>query len=302
MSVRARGVAVAVAVATALAVWPGTTEVRVGAAVPGPQASTSGPRRIVSLVPSATEALFAIGAGSQVIAVSSYDHFPPAVEQLPRVGALLDPDVERILALRPDLVITYGSQSALETQLARAGIGTYVYRHGGLDDALSAVARLGQETGHGTAAEALVRSFRARLDAVRRRVAGRARPRTLLVFSRQPRTLRQVYASGGVGFLHDGLEVAGATNVFADVRAESVQPSQETLLARAPEIILEVRPTGVAGGSREDLDPWRALASIPAVRNNRLYQLVGDGFVIPGPRLIDAVEDMARTIHPPTSR
>ncbi|MGE3888626.1 MAG: helical backbone metal receptor, partial [Vicinamibacterales bacterium] len=75
------------------------------------------PQRIVSLVPAVTEMLFAIGAGSQVAAVSSYDQDPPEVKALPRVGALLDPDVERILALRPDLVITYGSQADLQAQL-----------------------------------------------------------------------------------------------------------------------------------------------------------------------------------------
>src|SRR5687768_18412236 len=89
------------------------------------------PKRIVSLVPALTEMLFAIGAGPQVVGVSSFDEFPPAVSKLPRIGALLDPDTERILTLRPDLVLVYGSQAEQERLFYRAGILTVCYRHGG---------------------------------------------------------------------------------------------------------------------------------------------------------------------------
>ena len=86
--------------------------------------SAQRPQRIVSLIPAVTEILFAIGAGPQVVGVGSFDTFPPEVSKLPRVGALLDPDTERILSLRPTLVVTYGSQTELQTQLARAGIAS----------------------------------------------------------------------------------------------------------------------------------------------------------------------------------
>src|SRR4051812_13460267 len=92
--------------------------------------SADSPVRIVSLVPAVTEMLYAIGAGSRVIAVSSYDGFPPQVKKLPNVGALLDPNVERILSLKPDLVIVYASQGDLKQQLTRRGIGHLHYRHG----------------------------------------------------------------------------------------------------------------------------------------------------------------------------
>ena len=90
----------------------------------------------------------------------------------------------------------------------------------------------------------VARDLQAQLDAVRARVKGRPRPRMLLVFDRQPKTLREIYVSGGVGFLHEMLEIAGGANVFADVKRESVQPSHETLIARAPEVIIELRRTG----------------------------------------------------------
>jgi len=264
-----------------------------------PQTDTPA-QRIISLVPALTEMLFAIGAGSQIVAVSSYDDFPPEAQALPRVGALLDPDVERILTLRPDLVLTYGSQDALEAQLMKAGIGTFSYRHRGLDAVFETMRSLGAVTGRGAQAGRAVSGLQARLDAVRASVRGRPRPRVLLVFGRQPRSLQQIYVSGGVGFLHELLEIAGGTNVFADVQRESVQPSRETLLARAPDVILEIhasRPVTAADAPLERR-VWSPLASIPAVRNGRLHFLNGDYLVIPGPRVALVAEALAGALHP----
>ncbi len=259
----------------------------------------SAPRRIVSLVPAITEMLFAIGAGPQVVAVSSYDEFPPAVKALPKVGALLDPDTERILALRPDLIVVYGSQSELEKQLERAHLRTFSYRHGGITTTLDTIREIGLAAGHRRESDDLASSLKARLDAVRDQVKGRPRPRVVLVFERQAGTLREIYASGGVGFLHEMLEIAGGTNVFADVGRESVQPSVETLLARAPDVILEVRAAGLIEKSGSDeREAWAALSSIPAVKNRRVHLLRGDYLVVPGPRLAMATEAFAHALHP----
>ena len=263
------------------------------------KAPATAPRRIVSLVPAITEMLFAIGAGPQVVAVSSYDEFPPEVKALPKVGALLDPDTERILALRPDLVIVYGSQSDLEKQLERAGHRTFSYRHGGIPTTLSTIRDLGTATGHRAEADKLTSSLQSRLDAVRDRVKGRTPLRTMLVFERQPGTLREVYASGGVGFLNEMLTIAGGRNVFADVSKEAVQPSVETMLARAPDVILEVRAAGLIEKTPSpERDAWSALSSVPAVRNQRVLLLTGDYLVVPGPRLAAATEAFARALHP----
>lgn len=262
--------------------------------------AAAAPRRIVSLVPSLTEMLYAVGAGPQVVAVSSYDEFPPEVEKLPRVGALLDPNVERILSLRPDLVLTYGSQATLEAQLAGAGIKVFSYRHAGIAGILRGLRDLGAATGHAAEGDRKAREIQAQLDAVRTRVRSYPRPRTLLVFGRQPQSLQQMYVSGGTGFLHELLEIAGSTNVFGDVQRESVQPSQETVLARAPDVILEVRANRPLAPAQMALErrAWAPLASIPAVRNARIHFLTADYLVVPGPRVAMAAEALGRTLHP----
>jgi iron complex transport system substrate-binding protein len=256
------------------------------------------PQRIVSLVPSVTETLFAIGAGPQVVAVSSYDREPPEVSRLPRVGALIDPDVERILSLRPDLVVIYASQADLREQMRRAGIRTWPYAHAGLADVTRTVRELGVVAGHPTEADALATSVERRLAEVRA-AAGRPRPKVLLVFGREPLALRNIYASGGVGFLHDLVETAGGTNVFGDVQRESVQATTELILARAPDVIVELRAEGLGDASRQEgeRDVWSRLAAVPAVRSGRIYFLEGSEFVVPGPRIAQAAERLAAVVH-----
>jgi iron complex transport system substrate-binding protein len=264
------------------------------------QQRTTSAVRIVSLVPALTEMLFAIGAGPQVIAISSYDEFPPEVTSLPRVGALLDPDMERILALRPDLVVSYGSQTDVQAQLARAKIRVFSYKHAGLAGVFTTLKDLGAAVGRPAESDNLARQIRTGLDAIQARVRGRPQPRTLLVFERDPASLRGVYVSGGVGFLHDMLGIAGGVNVFADVARESVQPSIETMLARAPEVILEVRATGLLAATdiAQARRVWGALGAVPAVKQGRIEILTGEHLVVPGPRVVQATAAFARALHP----
>src|SRR5262249_31195991 len=191
---------------TLIAVWLATLLALSAAASPRQQPAPSPGqqvRRIISLVPAVTEMLFAIGAGPRVVAVSSYDTYPPEVKGLPGVGALLDPNVERILSLQPDLVIVYGSQTDLMKQLDRAGIAAFNYRHGGLGAIADTIRRLGQRTGDAAEADAVAARIDRGLDEIRAKVKDKPRPRTLLVFGRERFALRGIYASGGVGFLHD---------------------------------------------------------------------------------------------------
>ena len=258
------------------------------------------PKRIISLVPNVTEVLFAIGAGPQVVAVSNYDVEPPEVRSLPTVGALIDPDTEKILSLRPDLVITYGSQTDLQAQLKRASIPFFDYRHGGLDHIMVTMRALGARTGHVEQAEKVARDLEAAINAVRTRVAGKPRPRTLLVFGREPGSLRNIYASAGRGFLHDMLVVAGGEDVLTDVDRESAQVSTEMILARKPDVILELNAATRLNEAdlKAVVDPWMTLSAVPAVRNKRVIILNGPGLTVPGPRVVDGIEKMANALHP----
>jgi len=263
-------------------------------------APAASPRRIVSLIPATTEMLFAMGAADRLAGVGSYDRFPPEVERLPRVGGLLDPSVERILSLKPDLVIVYDTQAELKGQLARARIPIFRYAHRGLPDITETLRAIGVRVGAGPEADAAASRIEQQLAAIKARVAQRPRLKTLLVFGREPGALRQIDASGGYGFLHDVLEIAGGIDVLADLKRQSVQLSTESILALAPEVIIELHYGSSMRADRLDAERfvWNALPSVPAVKSKRVHVLVGDEFVVPGPRIVLAAERFARALHP----
>jgi iron complex transport system substrate-binding protein len=257
------------------------------------------PARIVSLIPAVTEMLFAMSAESQIVGVGSFDDYPPQVKSLPRVGALLDPDLERILSLRPDLVIVYESQTDFRQQLDRAGVPTYVYKHAGLADVLETMTAIGARVGRQPEAHAAVKRISDHLDRIRQLVAGRPRPSTLVVFGRDAMALRGIYASGGVGFIHDMLTLAGGDNVFADVRRQSVQATSELILAKRPQVIVELRAGEMSEATRrKEIAVWGALSSVPAVRTGRVSLVNDQRTVVPGPRVAEGTEVIARVLHP----
>jgi iron complex transport system substrate-binding protein len=286
-------------------VWMVVVLAGVSLAPASPVAQRSGaaeprPKRIVSLVPAVTEMIYAMGDGARVAAVSNYDHFPADVARLPRVGGLLDPSVERILAIKPDLVIVYATQKDLIERLDRAGIPYFNYQHKALPDILTTIRAIGARIGSPAGADAVASGMERSLAEIRAKTATLAHPATLLVFERDPASLRNVFASGGYGFLHDMLEIAGGRNVFASLKQQAVQASTEMLIASRPDVIIEL----LYGDSLKNADlakelrAWDALASVPAVRSHRISALTGDEFVVPGPRVVDATRKLARTLHP----
>jgi cobalamin transport system substrate-binding protein len=277
---------------------PGTSE----RGTPNP--GTSEPRnpepaRIISLVPAVTEMLFAIGAGDRVIGVSTFDAYPPEVTTRQKVGALIDPDFERIVGLRPDLVVVYGSQTEFIARLARASVPMFQYEHAGLADVTVTIRALGERVGRKARADAVAGAIERELDAIRQSVSDKPHPKTALVFGREPGALRNIYASGGIGFMHDMLEAAGGTDVFSDVKRQSLQATTEFLLARAPDVILELYPSEGWTPERRarEIAVWNGLPSLPAVRMKRVHILTEDRLLIPGPRVAECVRALSAAIY-----
>lgn len=262
-----------------------------------PSALLGESRRVISIIPATTEMLFAMGAGDRVIAIGTYDTYPPEAQKLPRVGALIDPNVEQILQMHPDLVVIYATQTELKRRLDRANIAYYSYVHKGLADITQTIRTLGMRVGADAGANALASRIEQQLADIRRRVASLPRPKTLLVFGREPGSLRNIDASGGTGFLHDMLDVAGGADALADLHRQSVQMSTEMVLARAPEVIVELRYSK-DDVNNSDMSAWNRLSAVPAVKNHRVILLTGEEFVVPGPRVADATRRLAAAIHP----
>lgn len=245
-----------------------------------------------------------MGAGSRVVGISNYDQFPPEVARIARVGGLLDPNIERLLSLQPDLVLVYDSQFELKQKLTRAGVPFFNYVHRGLPDIVQTMRTLGDRVGAHAAAETAARRIEVQLAAIGARVAGRPKPRTLLVFGRERGTLRQINASAGVGFLHDLLLLAGGDDVLGDIGKQSAMLSTEMVLTKAPDVIVELHYGEAmdAQTTERERHVWDALASVPAVRHGKVFLLTGQEFVVPGPRIVLAAQRLASTLHPEAFR
>ena len=255
--------------------------------------------RLISLVPAVTEILFAVGAGNDVVGVSSYDRYPPEALAKTRVGALVDPDFERILSLRPSLVVVYGTQTDLIARLERARVQVYEYELAGLPNVTATIRALSDRIGRADAGRVLAARIEGELAAIRKSVAGRPKPKAVLIFGREAGTLRGIYASGGIGFMHDMLEAAGGQDIFADVKRQSLQATTEMLLARGPEVIIEAYPSEGWPADRiaRERDVWRGLPSLPAVKNGRVHVLSDDRLSVPGPRIVDGVKLLVSVLH-----
>lgn len=264
-------------------------------AAPATAARQAPAARVVSLVPAATQVLHAIGALDRLVGVSSYDRWPPEIERLPRVGALLDPNLEAILALRPDLVITDPAQEALQQQLATASIDSYVYATADLADIEAHMRSLGALLGISEQGREAATRLRAELDAVAG-LAGSEPVPAMLVFGRRPGGFAELWVNGGVGFLHELVELAGGRNLYADMERQSARAGLETVLARVPEVVIELR----LGEDPAALDlaairaEWRTL---PGFAHARVTVLTDSWLVIPGPRVAEAARAFAAAIR-----
>ncbi len=257
------------------------------------------PQNIVSLVPAVTEILFAIGAGDRVVGISDFDTYPPEALNRPRVGALIDPNMETILALQPDLVIAYGTQSLLKERLAVGGIRQFPFVTGPtIDGILDSIRALGGELGLEENSDRLAQEIQDTLDQLRNTRPANP-PTVLLAHYRDLGTMGSFYSAGADSYYGELIEIAGGKNIFSDVSDNAFQPSLEEVLDRAPEVIIELLPSNLGGDQQRErrLGDWAALSSVPAVRNGRVYVLAGDYLLLVGPRLGQVALDFAAVIR-----
>ena len=251
------------------------------------------PARIVSLVPSVTEVLFALGAEARLVGVTDFCDYPPAARAKPSVGGMVNPNLEAIVALRPDLVIatTEGNREETFTQLKRLGVPTYLVAAHRVSDVTDLIARLGALTGSQHAAAPLLRRLEQRVAAVARAVAPLPHPRVLYVLWPEP-----LIVPGREALVTELIRLAGGQSVTADEADAYPRLSLESAVARAPEVILLANHGANTGPIDEER--WRRLTSLPAIRAGRLHRVNGNLLHRYGPRVVDGLELLARAIHP----
>jgi len=254
------------------------------------------PTRIVSLVPSVTESAFALGGEARIVGVSDFCDWPPAARAKPRVGGMVNPSLETLVALKPDLVVGTDEGNREETfvQLQRLGIPVYIVHAHRISEMYELIARVGALTGRQDAVGPLVTRIKRRIDAVRAAVKARPAPRVLYVLWPDP-----LLVPGRDSHLTEMIELAGGRSITGGEPVSYVRFSIEAAVARAPEVIvLADHSTGASTAGRAAPEKWQALTSVPAIRAGRLYSVDLSVLHRYGPRVPEGLELLARMIHP----
>jgi iron complex transport system substrate-binding protein len=263
--------------------------------------------RIVSTAPSITETLYALGLGSRVVGVTMYCTYPAEARSKPKIGSFLEPDFERILALKPDLVLVISNPIQVSEKLRKLGLRAEEVNQNGVEDILSSLAKIGALTGTEKRAAALAASLRSELEGVRRKVAGRPRKSALFLVGRSPGTVQGMVGAGPGTFIHELMTIAGAENVLASSPIAYPKVSVEMVLSSNPDVILDMGDFAhVEGHPMEPeaklLEMWSRYANLRAVQTRSVRQVGSEIFIRPGPRMGEAARQLERMVHGAPSR
>lgn len=250
---------------------------------------TRPPQRIISLAPHLTELLFAVGAGAQVVGADTASTYPDAAKALPRVGDYSRVNFERVLALKPDLVIVWtgGTRAADIHGLEKLGVPVMHAQAARLSDVARLLRLLGQVSGHAQAGEAAADDYSERLHALQ--VRDRQKPALRVFYQVWDRPLITV---GGPHWISEALALCGARNVFADLRGASPVVSREAVLRSAPALIVSGRDAPDA------YRQWQRFVSLPAAKNRAFVGVNADLLHRPTPRLVDGVAELCAALAP----
>jgi iron complex transport system substrate-binding protein len=255
------------------------------------------PRRIVSLVPSATEMIFALGGEDRLVGRTDFCDYPAAARAKTSVGGMINPSLETIVTLRPDLVIVTSAGNREETfaQLTRLRIPVYQVHAERMPEVKDVVRRLGALTGREAAVAPLLDAIDRRVAAVREAVRPLGRPRVLYVLWPDP-----LIVPGRRALVTDLIDIAGGESLTAADAEDYPRYSLEAAVAKSPEIIVLANHGSQSGPIA--IDRWKRLTSLPAIKTGRVHSVDGNLMHRYGPRVLDGLDQLARAIHPEAFR
>jgi iron complex transport system substrate-binding protein len=261
-------------------------------------AGLAAPRRVVSLSPNLTEIAYGVGAFDQIVGVSEYTSYPPAAAKLPLVGGWQNPNYERLVALRPDLVLMdEGQAQFIEDKCKQLGLHTMVLPDGKVSDVYTSITAIGEATGHQAEAAKLLQVTRDGLQRVQEKTASLPRIKVVLIVDRTPGTLRDLYTATAGSFLTELVALAGGRIVVPPDRLGYAKLSKENLFAANPDVILDFTHGEVGRLAGNPLEAWREMPELKAVRANRVYSVNEDYVPHASQRMVQTAELFARLMH-----
>ena len=249
------------------------------------------PRKLICLAPSIVDDVYSLGAGSDVIAVSDYTTYPADAAKKPSIGAPLNPSLEKIIALHPDLVLATGDFNQIPAidQLVRYGIPVFMVNPHGIAGIHKSILSLGHALNRDAEAAALLHDLQAREQSIRQRIEGKPVVRLFMPVWYDP-----IITAGKHAFITELIEMAGGSSITSDIAQEWPQVSLEAIVARNPDALLLIKGSKVSLADLENRPGWQALA---AVRERRVFY-VDKLIELPSPAAIYAMEDLAKELHP----
>lgn len=250
-------------------------------------------RRVVSLAPSATEILFAVGLDAEVVGVTTFCDYPAQARSKPKVGSSI-PNIEAVLGLRPDLIV--GNKDFIRpdilAKLEQLKIPVFILSPRTVEEILGHITTVGHLVGRDKEARTVVQGLRERLNEIRSRTAAARPVRVFYVINTDP-----LISVGAGSFIHQMLALAGGENIVGQTPAAYPKVSLEEVLRRDPEVLLF--PSGTTEGIPEaEQQRWRKWTTLSAVAHNRLHQVRAELVNRPGPRVVDGIEALAKAIRP----
>jgi iron complex transport system substrate-binding protein len=260
------------------------------------------PQRIISIAPSITEMAFALGLDDKIVGVSDYCDYPVATEGLPKIGGFINPNIEAIVKLKPDLVLLYSSSGKLKSRLDSLNIASLAVSSNSLNDIKQSIQKIAEATGHEKQAKQVLNKFEQQLSHVSNKVATSAKPSVLVVMGHSKNSDQSgtIFVAGHHDFYNDLIMLAGGQNAFTNTSLKTGTLSTEGILSLNPDVIIDMFPE--PDDHNYDLDKvrqqWQSLPQVNAVKNNRVHILEENYATIPGPRLGLLLKQMAQLIHP----
>jgi iron complex transport system substrate-binding protein len=249
------------------------------------------PHRVVCLIPSVVDVVYSLGAGADVVAISDFTKYPKEALQKPSIGLPLNPSIEAIVALRPDLVVGSGDLNVLESadSLERLGIPVFMADPHGIEGIYASILSIGRALNRDAKAAALVARLRARLAAVNSSVADKPKLRVFMAIWYDP-----VMTIGRKAFIGEMIEAAGGRSVTDDIAQEWPEISLESVVSRQPDAILFIKGSKLTAEELKTRPGWE---HVKAVQQGHVYY-VDDRIQYPSPAAFDALEDLAKQFHP----
>lgn len=251
------------------------------------------PTRVISLAPSITEILYAIGLNDEIVGVTEFCDYPPAARQKPKIG-YAQPNIEAIVALQPDLVLAPRAflRVDLLAKLEQLKVPTFVVDPESFEEIPGRIQTVGRILNRSSSADGVAMAMRERIAAIRNKTEGLVRIRVLYVLNSQP-----LITVGPGSYIHQVITVAGGSNIASQTAVPYPHLNMETVLKEDPEII--IFPIGKAEGiPPSEQQQWQRWTSLSAVKQRRLHQISADVLNRPGPRIVEGLEALARIIHP----